>query len=51
MNDIDRRLAEIALLWNQVERRAKEIEQFRGEAVIPCINEMRYAGQTGVLER
>lgn len=45
MAEIDRHLAEIAALWNQVERRAKLVEQFRGEAVIPCINEMRYAGR------
>ncbi|MER9390626.1 MULTISPECIES: hypothetical protein [unclassified Mesorhizobium] len=45
MDDIDRRWTEIAELWNRVERRAKEVEQFRGEAIIAAINEMRYAGR------
>lgn len=40
-----RLLAEVADLWNRVERRAKQVEQFRGEAIIACINEMRYAGR------
>lgn len=40
-----RLLAEMAELWNKTEARAKEIEQFRGEAITACINEMRYAGR------
>ena len=45
MSDIDRQLAELAQLWNRVERRCKEIEQFNERVVIACINEMRYAGR------
>jgi len=41
----DQHLAEIAALWNAIEERAKSVEQFRGEAIIACINEMRYAGR------
>jgi hypothetical protein len=33
------------LEWNRIERRAKEVETFKGEARIPAINEMRYAGR------
>lgn len=40
-----RHLAEVTLLWNSIEQRAKEVEHFRGEAIVACINEMRYAGR------
>jgi hypothetical protein len=45
MHDSSVRLAELATIWNKVERRAKAAEQFRGEAIIAAINEMRYAGR------
>lgn len=38
-------LAELAKEWNRIEGRAKEIESFRGEAIMASINEMRYAGR------
>ncbi len=38
-------LVEIAALWNRIEARAKRVEQFRGEAIVASINEMRYAGR------
>lgn len=40
-----RHLAEVTALWNRIEERAKEVEHFRGEAIVACINEMRYAGR------
>jgi hypothetical protein len=40
-----RHLAEVTALWNKIEQRAKEVENFRGEAIVACINEMRYAGR------
>jgi hypothetical protein len=45
MQEYAARLEALAQLWNRVERRVKELEQFRGEAFIPAINEMRYAGR------
>jgi hypothetical protein len=45
MQELAARLAEVAKLWNRIERRAKAAEQIRGEAIIPAINEMRYAGR------
>jgi len=45
MDDFHARLADLAATWNRVEKRAKAAEQFRGEAIIPAINEMRYAGR------
>lgn len=38
-------LLELSKEWNRIERRAKEIESFRGEAIVAAINEMRYAGR------
>lgn len=38
-------LTEIAKRWDKVETRLKEIEQISGEARIPAINELRYAGR------
>jgi hypothetical protein len=40
-----RRLGEVAARWNAIERRMKEIELFRGEAMIAAVNELRYAGR------
>jgi hypothetical protein len=45
MTGAQRQLAEIATLWNLIEARAKEVEQFREEAITAAINEMRYAGR------
>ncbi|MGO8739385.1 hypothetical protein [Rhodoblastus sp.] len=45
MSEESELLAEIAREWNRIERRAKEVENFRGEAVVASINEMRYAGR------
>ncbi len=45
MNQYSARLAALAKLWNRVEKRVKEVEHFRGEALVPAINEMRYAGR------
>jgi hypothetical protein len=39
------RLAELSSLWNRIELRAKQAEQWRGEAIVASINEMRYAGR------
>ena len=36
---------EIIAKWNAIERRVKEAEQICGEAIIPAINELRYAGR------
>lgn len=38
-------LSELSKEWNRIERRAKEIESFRGEAIVAAINEMRYTGR------
>jgi hypothetical protein len=40
-----RQLRELHSLWNKIERRAKDAEQFRGDSIIAAINEMRYAGR------
>lgn len=45
MSDEERLLADLASEWNRIEQRTKEVESFRGEAVIASINEMRYAGR------
>lgn len=38
-------LNEVSTEWNRIEKRAKEAESFRGEAIVASINEMRYAGR------
>lgn len=38
-------LAAIVSLWNKIEGRAKDAEQFRHAAISAAINEMRYAGR------
>jgi len=45
MDDHGRHLAALSTLWNKIERRLKEAEQLRGEAIVASINEMRYAGR------
>jgi len=40
-----RRLADIAVRWNKVERRMKQIELLRREALYATINELRYTGR------
>ena len=45
MSDVRTKLLRISERWNTIERRAKEAEQFRQEAVVAAINEMRYAGR------
>ncbi|TCQ02108.1 hypothetical protein C8J34_12230 [Rhizobium sp. PP-F2F-G36] len=39
------RLNSLITAWNRVELRLKEVEQISGEARIPAINELRYAGR------
>src|SRR5262245_6144908 len=39
------RLAAIAERWDDVEKRMKEVEQLRGEAIYAAINELRYTGR------
>jgi hypothetical protein len=39
------RLAAIASRWNDVERRIKQIEMLRREAVLATVNELRYTGR------
>lgn len=39
------RLKELSETWNRLEARAKSAEQFREEAIVAAINEMRYAGR------
>jgi len=41
----DQQLADIAKLWNAIEGRLKEVEQFRSAAIVATVNEMRYASR------
>jgi hypothetical protein len=45
MDNLSQQLAELAEYWNQIEKRIKQAEQLRDKAVIPAINELRYAGR------
>lgn len=38
-------LKELTDYWNRIEERVKQVENLRGEVVIPAINELRYAGR------
>lgn len=46
--EVQRRLDEIAALWNKVERHLKTAERIRLEVVVGAINELRYAGRLAV---
>jgi hypothetical protein len=43
--NLSKEIAEILEKWNAIEGRLKQAEQICGEAVIPAINELRYAGR------
>jgi hypothetical protein len=42
---LSKALSDLGEHWNVIEGRLKEAEQLRSEAVIPAINELRYAGR------
>lgn len=46
--EVQRRLEEIATLWNKVEGHLKKAERIRLEVVVGAINELRYAGRLAV---
>lgn len=43
--DYSKELTEIVEKWNSIEERIKDAELICGEAVVPAINELRYAGR------